>query len=263
MLTTTNYGFKKPEPSDVTTKLRVSICDNADIVDTKLTPHVSGLYAALPAASPGKAGRTYRCTDTDELFLDNGVAWVKIPQGTDLPLLGLSESGTTRRGKSIIATSQATGSATYTTLATPDLVTVTLPTDGLLYITYHATWSQTVASAARAAIFLSATQLKGSDGNTGVPVVSEAGCSATANQDHALYTSGGGLVGNDQTGGWSDVTTGQVIGQVLGVGGGSAPGGQIEVFAAAGTYDVSVKFKASSGTVTASNRKLWVKAEGY
>ena len=35
------------------------------------------------------------------------------------------------------------------------------------------------------------------------------------------------------------------------------------VFAAAGTYDISVQFKASSGSVTVKNRKLWVWTMGF
>ena len=40
-------------------------------------------------------------------------------------------------------------------------------------------------------------------------------------------------------------------------------GGFTFAFAAAGTYTVSVQFKASSGSVTASNRKLWVWTIGF
>jgi hypothetical protein len=41
------------------------------------------------------------------------------------------------------------------------------------------------------------------------------------------------------------------------------PGGVCYVFAAAGTYDVSVQFKASSGSITAKSRKLWVSSVDY
>lgn len=39
--------------------------------------------------------------------------------------------------------------------------------------------------------------------------------------------------------------------------------GFVVLFAAAGTYDVSVQFKSSSGTVTAKERKLWVWTMGF
>jgi hypothetical protein len=39
-------------------------------------------------------------------------------------------------------------------------------------------------------------------------------------------------------------------------------GGSIEVFAAAGTYTIGVKYKATSGNVTAKERKLWVATLG-
>ena len=56
----------------------------------------------------------------------------------------------------------------------------------------------------------------------------------------------------------SDVTTGQIVNV-----GGSASGGVVTVFAAAGTYDVSVQFLAVAGSVTVKERKLWVWVQGF
>src|SRR5687768_6755972 len=53
--------------------------------------------------------------------------------------LGLSQTGTVRRGKSIIAAEESTSSTSYTTLTQPDRVqNVELPTDGLIAVAYNA-----------------------------------------------------------------------------------------------------------------------------
>lgn len=173
---------------------------------------------------------------------------------------GVNQSGQTVKGSSIIATSQNTGSTTYTTLSTPDQVTgIVLPTPGLLEIWYQASWSETVNAAAHAAIFIGASQLKIAGAT--VPVVQEA-TMAPGNASNAvpLATTGtGGLLSVAPPANYSgDVTTGQVIGSGL-----TASGGPVHVFAAAGTYTVSVQFKASSGTVSASGRRLYVMALSF
>jgi hypothetical protein len=40
-------------------------------------------------------------------------------------------------------------------------------------------------------------------------------------------------------------------------------GGPVKVFAAAGTYDISVQFKTSAGTLSVKNRKLWARAVAF
>ena len=184
-----------------------------------------------------------------------------------------SALGTGGRGVTVVSTEQARTNTAYGTLTTPDSVSgVTLPTNGLLFIAYQATWKESVAGAARAAIFLGANQAK-------IPVLSSVS-GAPVEQETRLSTSGGantyvtlfsypnGLMSqeapvNAYTG---NVTTGQIIGR------GNNPdvteepynhGGVCAVFAAAGTYTVSVQFKATSGTVTAKNRNLWVWTLGF
>lgn len=176
--------------------------------------------------------------------------------------LGLTRGATSSRGKSIIATVESTASTTYTTLATPDKVTVTLPTDGLLFVAYHATWAATVDLAGYAAIFVGASQLTGAYA-TSAPVPQEAIYHpAVATQNVPLYTCEGGLYGGLQTGGWSDVSSGQLLGGMadatVKVGGAPAT-----IFLAAGTYDITVQFKASSGSVNARNRKMWCWTMGF
>jgi hypothetical protein len=59
-----------------------------------------------------------------------------------------------------------------------------------------------------------------------------------------------GSLGYEIGGGATTLTTGDA-------------GGVVSMFAAAGTYTISVQFKALSGSVTASNRKLWVQALSF
>jgi hypothetical protein len=106
--------------------------------------------------------------------------------------------------------------------------------------------------------------------------------SSIAATDVPLFTAAGGLFSVTAGGAYSaDVTTGQIAGfstnagtgvdnmaQELGGGsvtytGGRVGAGPLYVFAAAGTYTVSVQFKSSSGSVTAKVRKLWVSTIGY
>jgi hypothetical protein len=177
-------------------------------------------------------------------------------------------------GKSIIATSEARSNTAYGTLTTPDQVSVTLPTDGLLEIGYQARWSESVLGAAEAAIFIGSNQLKISD-NSGAPVVQSTvqGAPLTGGNLYPLFTTPIGLatLGSATSAVSADVTTGQVVGASQSAGGSlrarfggttislaTVGGGPCKVFAAAGTYVVSVQFKASSGSVTAVDRKLWV-----
>lgn len=203
-----------------------------------------------------------------------------------LQTLGMNTGAQVGRGKSIIATSESRTNVAYGTLTTPDQVAgIVLPTDGLIHIMYKATWQESVNSAGRAAIFIGATQLK-------VPAVGGAGASASALQesfinngsaaiDSVLSSSPMGLVclvgANGQAYG-GDVTTGQATGTVLAVNGalrtivGSDQialvtsyftGNVCSVFAAAGTYTISVQYKSTSGSVTAKDRKLWVWSTGF
>lgn len=167
----------------------------------------------------------------------------------------------------IIAGKESRTSVNYGSLTTPDVVeNVVLPPNGLMLIGYQAHWEATVSEAARAAIFLDDTQLKIQTGNA--PAGQESLLVAIPGNSRPLSTSAfaGGLVtGVGNSGAVADVTTGQAIypggpqgGIAVGIGG----GGPVWVFAAAGTYDVNIQFKASSGTVSAEARKLWVAVLG-
>jgi hypothetical protein len=187
-------------------------------------------------------------------------------------LLGLTKSTTVRRGKSVIATEESRTNTAYGLLSTPDRVSgVTLPTDGLLFIAFQGMWKESVGSAARAAIFLGSNQLQyANDRTNAAPVVSETALIGTANTYKPISSYPGGVYGvsGDATAYTGDVTTGQVVGVAINSGwtgnnATSATGGICVVRAAAGSYDVSVQFKASSGSVTAKNRSLHVWTQGF
>jgi hypothetical protein len=166
-------------------------------------------------------------------------------------------------GHTNIATSEARTNAGYGTLTTPDqVVGVVLPTDGLVLVGYQAQWAESVAGAASANIFLGANGLKAATGNGGgsAPIDDAIGTAATSTASvFAPLTTGVlGLYSGVTQGGTTaaaDVSTGQVVGYF---GGPAGSGGPLWIFAAAGTYTVSVQYKATSGSVTAKNRHLWV-----
>lgn len=181
--------------------------------------------------------------------------------------LGVSQSGAVRRGKSIIATEEGRTNTAYGKMTTPDQVSnVVLPTDGLILVAYQAMWKESVDGAARAAIFFGANQLVYAPNNSLSLVVAEAPCQGNANVYSPLATGPAGLIGAvaaDTNAYPGDTTTGQLIGTTTTSSSFNLFGGPCHAFAAAGTYDISVQFKASSGTVTAKERKLWVWTLGF
>jgi hypothetical protein len=182
--------------------------------------------------------------------------------------------------KSIIATEQTRENAAYGTLTTPDEVTVTMPTNGLIAVWYSATWQQSEpAGGARAAIFMGANQLK-----VAAPAIATAPVVQAATLEDVVSTTGanplasfpGGLIGVRQAATFGpDATTGQAVG-VYSQGatldqelngavqeGGPARlsvGGPCYIFAAAGAYKITIQFKVATGNVKVKNRKLWALA---
>lgn len=217
----------------------------------------SGLDGAKGTASAYK-GAFYYATDSNALYFSDGTTWRTV-YGS--------------RGAANISASQSTSSASYTTLTTQDQVTnIVLPTNGLIAVSYQALWQESVNQQARAAIFLGANQLVAVQRFTaggGGPFVSETGISPTSSAgiNQSLASCGIGLMSSGfNTAYGPDVTTGQAVGMQEGntiVHSATETlygGGPCYIFAAAGTYTVSVQFRAISGSVTASNRKLWVQA---
>ena len=156
----------------------------------------------------------------------------------------------TVKGAVNISASESRSNTAYGTLTTPDQVTgIVLPANGLLMVSYAATWQSSVAAAGNAAIFVGANQLQNVSTGFTSPSAQQA---ATVGTTALALQSGPAGLGTSSNGGYTgDVTTGQSF------------GGPAYIFAAAGTYTVAVMFKASSGNVTASNRKLWVQAISF
>ena len=198
--------------------------------------------------------------------------------------VGINNGSNVGRGKSIITTEEGRSNAAYATLTTPDQVSnIVLPTDGLIFVAYQATWKETVSNAATAAIFIGSSQLASAHPDAGAAVPNQfctaslASYGAGVGRWAPLSSYALGLVSYSGAGSYSsahadyagDVTTGQAIGGgiPINIAGAGSPryvaGGVCQVFAAAGTYTVSVRYAASSGTVTAKNRKLWVWTLGF
>jgi len=149
----------------------------------------------------------------------------------------------------IIATEQTRENVAFGTLTTADEVkSVVLPENGLIAIGYVAKWKSSVSEAGKAAVFIGANQLKTSP----EAAVQEATTSGTSFL--TLGTAATGLTSS--TGATAFTTTGQTLASSTGAA--AATGGLCYVFAAAGTYNISIQFKATSGSVTAKERKLWV-----
>jgi hypothetical protein len=213
---------------------------DADQVDARFLP----LYTALAGALDD---------DNVDEFSEAALAEALLVK------LGLTGGGLARRGKCIIPGSESRTNVAYGLLATPDEVAdIVLPTDGLIFVAYQALWQSSVNNAGVASLFLGANQVKAAQAGA-VPQVVEPSTGATGSLWGVLCSSYIGLTsavhGSQNTG--DNVTTGQAVGMGNGISGVCA------IFAAAGTYDVSVRFKASSGSVTAKDRRLWVWTLGF
>lgn len=218
---------------------------------------------------------------TTTKIVDSNVTPGKL-SGSLVTALGVNDA-VTRRGKAIIATEESRTNTGYGLMPTPDQVTVSLPTDGLIFIAYQGMWKSSVAGAGKAAIFIGSNQLRMQSssvlGVTTTPAVQEVGLSAASSDDKYVpmaTTSGGlALAHNNAASAVSDVTTGQIVGLIghvsytpmSNVGGTDVIsfgiGGPCFVFASAGTYAVSVQHKSTSGSVTVKERKLWVWTVGF
>ncbi len=152
-----------------------------------------------------------------------------------------------------IPAEQSTTSGEFVYLGTEDKVSVTLPTDGLIFLLYSAIWaSPEVAGAGEAAIYIGANRLKRV--SSGVPVEQGAGTVGKAFQ--TLATSSAGLVSTGE--GTSFVATGMLLGS------NAVPASPATIAGPAGTYDVGVKFRGGVGNkVTAKQRRLWVWTKAF
>jgi hypothetical protein len=258
MITTNNMGLKV---WNLTTDAynHEQLADNWKKVDEHY--HGDGTGVPIPTSgiqdgaitsaklAPGVLSAPSTNSLTADQFVSTGVADV----------LGLSQTGLVRRGKSIITTEEARTNTAYGLLTTPDRVqNLVVPTDGLIVIGFQGMVKSSSAAAGKAAIFIGSNQLKTA---AATPVVQEAS-TGSADTYYPYSTCVFGLDWNSSLGSYTgDVTTGQTLGN-----GGSTTGlsgGLCVVFANAGTYDISIQYKASTGSITAKNRKLWVWTVGF
>lgn len=263
MPASTRWGIPYPAGTDLV-DVPGDMQGIADSLDNHAKDLTQGTLVSRPAASA--AGRYYYATDEKVVYRDNGTTWEPCLPASPL---GINTDGVIRRGKSIIATEESRSNTAYGLLTTPDRVqNVALPTDGFICIVYRAEWKDSSASGAcGAAIFLGSNQLKMRYGSAFTPTiqVQEAQHAVPSNFFTWLSTSAIGLTSYSapvSLNAPADPGTGLLIGQQNS--GLTGQGGCMFVEAAAGTYDVSVQFRAgAAGSVTVKNRKLWVWTMGF
>lgn len=145
----------------------------------------------------------------------------------------------------VVTAEEARASAEFGFLTTEDKISgVELAEDGLMLIFLRTHVKSSVSGAGHAAVFLNGTQLKtrtGASNDEGLTSGTGFGL---------IFTSAEGLTVAMPTEN-ADVATGQILGPDA-----------LAVYAAAGTYTVGVKYKASSGSVTAKERRLMVATLG-
>jgi hypothetical protein len=150
----------------------------------------------------------------------------------------------------VISTEEVRSNTSYGTLGTEDAIPgVVLPEGGIIKVFYRAHVKQSVSEAGIIGLFLGANQVATANGGSTIQTGLASGTGFGT-----VFTSASNSVNGLQFEGISNAesTTGQSVGY-----------GALEVFAPAGTYTVSVRYKASSGSITAKERKLWVEVHGF
>jgi hypothetical protein len=154
----------------------------------------------------------------------------------------------------VIPTEESRSNVAFGTLTTADEIKeVVVAENALVVVGYSALVKSSVSAAGKMALFLGANQLK--QIGTTTPEVQEATTVSTALGNCSTGARGLGYTGV----GTSYVTTGMVLGNGTE---GNQGGFTIVQRLAAGTYNISVQYKATSGSVTAKERDLWVMTVG-
>jgi hypothetical protein len=160
----------------------------------------------------------------------------------------------------IIATEESRTNTAFGTLTTADEIqNVVLNENGLIVLGYAATIKNSVAGAGRVAIFLGANQLKWTT-SAGTPVEAESIFASNVGFNFLTSSTYAGLQSAGAEKGSSQVTTGQLLAGPEATPSGG--GGLAFIFAASGTYNISIKYRSTSGSVTVKERKLWVATLG-
>ncbi len=164
---------------------------------------------------------------------------------------GFNEGANVRRGFCSVVSEESRSSASYGLMTTSDIVEgIVVPANALVLVCYQAWWKESVLGAARAAIFFNSNQLKyGGDTNQ------EASIGGTNANAFMPLSSGSGGLGSPAT---SSATNFGPSATPRAISTGTTTSGFAIVDAlTAGTFDISVQFKSTSGSVTVKNRKLW------
>lgn len=184
----------------------------------------------------------------------------------------------------IVTAEESRESTSYGTLSTADEIpNVVVPTNGLLMVQYDALWRPSVTGAGRAALFLGENQLKVVQSEFVAPVT-QAAVTGEAGIWKRLFTQPVGLMGGNagEIVPATNVTTGQALGYIEGggnkmkmeisgevrefdwggVGHPSIWGSWTVIRVNPGTYNLTVRYKASSGNVKAKERRLYAMVLG-
>lgn len=93
---TTRFAIPTLGGTDAINTSHTAINNGFGAVDSNMTGYLTGTFAGKP--TPNKDGRIYRCTDTGQVLLDNGSAWVEL---TLKPGLAFSLPGSPYDGQEI------------------------------------------------------------------------------------------------------------------------------------------------------------------
>lgn len=157
----------------------------------------------------------------------------------------------------IIPTEETRENTSFGKLATADEIKeVIVPENSLILVNYSGLVKNSVGGTLRASLFIGANQLKKFGSSEAPPVQESSGLTNTSNWGTVVSSATGIQIIDNLTGSNSFVTTGLV----------AATGGQGAPFyiqkLAAGTYNISIQFKSSSGSITAKERLLQVGVMG-
>jgi hypothetical protein len=153
--------------------------------------------------------------------------------------------------------------AAYAQATNPDRVqNVIVPTNGLIAINFVGMWKASAAGTFSAAIFIGSNQIKVANiASGGAPTVQEISVSPGAATGYTFYHSTrGGLDGSMAAGSDASLVT---TGMVQPITNATNGGGPVWVWLAAGTYDISVQYKNTAGSLSIKERRLWVHSEQY
>lgn len=245
--------------------------EDASITDTEIAAANKNGAAATPSLRTLGTGSKEAAAGNDSRLSDE-----RTPKANSVVTSKIADGNVTREKLAsdakpmhwyppkIINAEDERNSTSFGLLGSGDVVAnVVLPSNGLIVVLYDATWrGQTEGASVFAAIFLDEVQMKVPDTSAGEPIPQEATKtpgSFLSGYFARLNSYWNGLVSNDNSGdatGNEDYGTGTAVGHLQG--NRLSGGGPCYIYADAGTYDVSIRFRASAGVVRANTRRLWV-----